>query len=128
GRIDTEIEAEASELDRSVAVAVGADHSVPGFRNRKVKTRVAVGSGETIVLSGVFSRDEQKNVSKVPLLGHIPLIGELFKTRAVDDIERELVVFVTPRRIEPGDDRSAGLIEAAKRRNEEENVGVDLLD
>ena len=128
GNIDTEIEAEVSELDRSVAVAVGTENSVPGFRNRKVRTRVAVKSGETIVLSGVFSRDEQKSVSKVPVLGHIPLIGELFKQRATDDIERELVVFVTPRLIHPGDTTSEALIGHAKRRYEEANVGIELLD
>lgn len=128
GNIDTEIEAEVSELDRSVAVAVGTENSVPGFRNRKVRTRVAVRSGETIVLSGVFSRDEQKSVSKVPVLGHIPLVGELFKQRAMDDIERELVVFVTPRLIVPGDATSEGLIGHAKHRYEEENVVIELLD
>ncbi|WP_373047936.1 pilus assembly protein N-terminal domain-containing protein [Vulgatibacter sp.] len=128
GNISTEIEAEVSELDRSVAVAVGPDNSVPGFRNRRVRTRVTVKSGETIVLSGVFSRDEQKNVSKVPVLGHIPILGELFKQRAVDDVERELVVFVTPRLVAAGDEASDSLIGDLKRRYEEENVGVELLD
>ena len=128
GNIATEIEAEVSELDRSVAVAVGPDNSVPGFRNRKVRTRVAVKSGETIVLSGVFSRDQQKNVSKVPVLGHIPIVGELFKQRASDDVERELVVFVTPRLIEPGDETSRSFIEDARRRYEEKDVGIELLD
>ena len=130
GNIRTVIEAEVSELDRTVAVAVGPDNSVPGFRNRKVKTSVTVKSGETIVLSGVFSRDQQKNVSKVPVLGHIPIVGELFKQRAVDDVERELVVFVTPRIIGADDPRSRELIEDLKRRYEEaaDDVDVQLLD
>jgi len=128
GNIATEIEAEVSELDRSVAVAVGPDNSVPGFRNRKVKTRVAVKSGETIVLSGVFSRDQQKNVAKVPVLGHIPIVGELFKQRAADDVERELVVFVTPRLIEAGDETSRSFIDDARRKYEEKDVGIELLD
>lgn len=130
GRIDTEIEAEVSELDRSVAVAVGAEHSIPGFRNRRVRTRVTVQSGETIVLSGVFSRDQQKSVSKVPVLGHVPILGELFKQRAIDDSERELVVFVTPRLVAPGDPASEGLIGTTKERYLEaaDDVGIELLD
>lgn len=130
GNIQTEIEAEVSELDRSVAVAVGAENSVPGFRNRRVKTRVTVRSGETIALSGVFSRNEQKNVGKVPILGSIPFLGELFKQRTIEDVERELVVFVTPRIITAGDERSERLIEKAKGRylEVEGDVGLQLLD
>lgn len=130
GNIRTVIEAEVSELDRTVAVAVGPENSVPGFRNRKVKTSVTVKSGETIVLSGVFSRDQQKSVSKVPVLGHIPIVGELFKQRAIDDVERELVVFVTPRVVATGDPHSDELIDDLKRRYEEaaDDVNAGLLD
>lgn len=130
GNIQTEIEAEVSELDRSVAVAVGANNSVPGFRNRRVKTRVTVRSGETIALSGVFSRNEQKNVGKVPILGSIPLIGELFKQRAVEDVERELVIFVTPRLLAAGDERNDRMIAKTKERYLEVqgDVGLQLLD
>lgn len=130
GNIETEIEAEVSELDRSVAVAVGVNNSVPGFRNRRVKTRVTVRSGETIALSGVFSRNEQKNVGKIPLLGSIPFLGELFKQRTVEDVERELVVFVTPRLLTPGDERSDRLIEKGKGKylEFEGDVGLQLID
>lgn len=130
GNIRTVIEAEVSELDRTVAVAVGPENSVPGFRNRKVKTSVTVKSGETIVLSGVFSRDQQKNIAKVPVLGHIPIVGELFKQRAIDDVERELVVFVTPRLVGAGDARSEELIDDLKRRYEEAagDVEAGILD
>ncbi len=106
GNIQTEIEAEASEIDRSVAVAISATVSVPGFRTRKVKTNVTVRHGETIVLSGVFSHDEQKDVSKFPLLGHIPIIGEFWKNRDFSTSKRELVIFVTPRILEPGAERA----------------------
>ena len=88
---------QTDQVDQSVAVSVGSSASVPGFRTRKVKTNVTVRHGETIVLSGVFSHDEQKSVSKIPGLGHIPIIGELFKNRAFDSNKRELVIFVTPR-------------------------------
>jgi pilus assembly protein CpaC len=116
GNIQTEIEAEASEVDTSVAVAIGGSTSVPGFRTRKVKTNVTVRHGETIVLSGVFSHDEQKAVSKVPGLGHIPIIGELFKSRGFDSTKRELVIFVTPRIVNPDSDKIHSMIEDVKQR------------
>ncbi len=116
GNIQTEIEAEASELDTSVAVSIGGSTQVPGFRTRKVKTNVTVRHGETIVLSGVFSHDEQKAVSKLPGFGHIPIIGELFKNRAFDSTKRELVIFVTPRIVNPDSDKIRTIVEDVKTR------------
>jgi len=111
GNIQTEIEAEASEVDPSVSV-----QGVPGFRSRKVSTNVTVRHGETIVLSGVFSHDEQKAVSKLPGLGHIPIIGELFKNRSFDTTKRELVIFVTPRIVNPDSDKIRNIIDDVKTR------------
>ncbi len=116
GNIQTEVEAEVSEIDLSVAVSIGGSASVPGFRKRAVKTNVTVRHGETIVLSGVFSHDEQKQVSKLPGLGHIPIIGELFKNRAFDSTKRELVIFVTPRIVNPDSDKIRTIIEDVKSR------------
>lgn len=116
GNIQTEIEAEVSEIDQSVSVSLGGSASVPGFRTRKVKTNVTVRHGETIVLSGVFTHDEQKSVSKLPGLGHIPIIGELFKNRAFDSTKRELVIFVTPRIVNPDSDKIRTIIEDVKGR------------
>ncbi len=126
GNIQTEIEAEVSEIDLSVAVSVGGGASVPGFRTRKVKTNVTVRHGETIVLSGVFSHDEQKSVSKLPGLGHIPILGELFKNRAFDATKRELVIFVTPRIVNPDSDKIRTIIEDVKGRYKQARSEVNF--
>jgi pilus assembly protein CpaC len=126
GNIQTEIEAEASELDTSVAVSFGSSSGIPGFRTRKVKTNVTVRHGETIVLSGVFSHDEQKAVSKLPGLGHIPIIGELFKSRAFDSTKRELVIFVTPRIVNPDSDKIRTIIEDVKSRYKQARSEVNF--
>jgi pilus assembly protein CpaC len=130
GNIHTEIEAEVSELDRSVAVAVGPTVAVPGFRNRSVRTNVTVRQGETIVLSGVYSHDEQKTVSKVPLLGHIPILGELFKQRTIDASERELLIFVTPRLVTADSETNRQRIDDQRKRYDEAEgeVRFNLLD
>ncbi|OJT26497.1 secretin [Archangium sp. Cb G35] len=126
GNIQTEIEAEASEIDTSVAVSFGSSAAIPGFRSRKVKTNVTVRHGETIVLSGVFSHDEQKAVSKLPGLGHIPIIGELFKSRAFDSTKRELVIFVTPRIVNPDSDKIRTIIEDVKSRYKQARSEVNF--
>ncbi len=126
GNIQTEIEAEASELDTSVAVSFGSSAAIPGFRTRKVKTNVTVRHGETIVLSGVFSHDEQKAVSKLPGLGHIPIVGELFKSRAFDSTKRELVIFVTPRIVNPDSDKIRTIIEDVKSRYKQARSEVNF--
>jgi pilus assembly protein CpaC len=126
GNIQTEIEAEASEIDTSVAVSFGGSSAIPGFRTRKVKTNVTVRHGATIVLSGVFSHDEQKAVSKLPGLGHIPILGELFKSRAFDSTKRELVIFVTPRIVNPDSDKIRTIIEDVKSRYKQARSEVNF--
>ncbi|XXF75476.1 pilus assembly protein N-terminal domain-containing protein [Myxococcaceae bacterium GXIMD 01537] len=126
GNIQTEVEAEASEIDTSVAVSFGGSSAIPGFRSRKVKTNVTVRHGETIVLSGVFSHDEQKAVSKLPGLGHIPVLGELFKSRAFDSTKRELVIFVTPRIVNPDSDKIRTIIEDVKTRYKQARSEVNF--
>lgn len=116
GNIQTEIEAESSEVDRSIGISTGSNLTIPGFRTRRVKTNVTVRHGETIVMSGIFEHDEQKNVSKFPLLGHIPIVGELFKSRVLTGTKRELVIFVTPRIVNPDTERIRKLIEDIKTR------------
>jgi pilus assembly protein CpaC len=55
-------------------------------------------------------------VSKIPGLGHIPIIGELFKNRAFDSNKRELVIFVTPRIVNPDSDKIRTIIDDVKSR------------
>lgn len=119
GNIQTQIEAEVSQVDTSVSV-----QGIPGFLTRKVKTNVTVRHGETIVLSGVFSHDEQKSVSKIPGLGHIPIIGELFKNRGFDSNKRELVIFVTPRIVNPDSDKIRSIIDDVKSRYKQARAEV----
>ncbi len=97
--IHLDIEAEVSDIDLTVTV-----QNIPGIITRRVKTNIAVRSGETIALSGLMSSVSGKGVSKVPLLGHIPILGELFKSREFNDRKTELIIFVTPRLVDPDDE------------------------
>ncbi|PJE78911.1 Type IV pilus biogenesis and competence protein PilQ [invertebrate metagenome] len=69
----------------------------PILSKNEIKTQVLVKDGETVVLGGVFKQTQKKSVSKVPLLGDIPIVGNLFKQRTNSDDKEELMVFITPR-------------------------------
>ena len=71
------------------------DISLPQYRTQELATRMVVNSGETVVMGGVLERERSTFVEAVPVLGHIPLIGALFRRRTEVDRPRYLLVFVT---------------------------------
>lgn len=97
GLVRAVIEAEVSSIDPSVSSASG-----PALLTRKTRTEFNVRSGETMVLSGLIQRNSSTDIDKVPLLGDIPLLGELFRSRRFQNKETELVVFVTPSVVDAG--------------------------
>ena len=64
---------------------------------KHVKTEVLVENGGTVVIGGIFSQDERTAITKVPLFGDIPVLGNLFKNNSRTDNKTELLVFITPR-------------------------------
>jgi pilus assembly protein CpaC len=91
GLIRTKVGVEVSSVDKAISVL-----GIPGFATRKTKTEMNVQSGETMIVAGLFSSEDAKTVVKVPGLGSIPVLGELFKSRQFRRGESELVVLVTP--------------------------------
>jgi pilus assembly protein CpaC len=129
GNIQMNIFTEVSDLDRSIGVTI-SDIEIPGFQVTRAQTNVTVRHGQTIVLSGLFRFDEQKNVSKVPLLGHIPILGELFKSRTFNEKKSELTVFVTPRIVNPDTPKILKMISDIKSRYKraKSEVGFGIFD
>ncbi|MFP5418427.1 MAG: type IV pilus secretin PilQ [Gammaproteobacteria bacterium] len=70
---------------------------IPAIDTKRVKTQVRVNNGETLVLGGIFDGDENSTVNKVPVLGDIPVLGNLFKTTSRETSKTELIIFITPR-------------------------------
>ena len=71
---------------------------------RTITTNVMVEDGGIIVLGGLISDEVRESNSQVPFLGSIPIIGELFKTRSVDKVKTNLMVFIRPRILRDGTD------------------------
>jgi type IV pilus assembly protein PilQ len=70
---------------------------VPSINSKNVTTTVLVDNGGTVVIGGIYTQDSQDSVSKVPLLGDIPILGWLFKNDIKADSKSELLVFITPK-------------------------------
>ena len=92
-----EVQKDAVDTGNSVTIS-GAVY--PAVATKRVKTQVRVNNGETLVLGGIFDQSELNNVSKVPLLGDIPGLGNLFKTTSKQNNKTELIIFLTPRIID----------------------------
>ncbi|WOB50418.1 type IV pilus secretin PilQ family protein [Xanthomonas hydrangeae] len=71
--------------------------TVPEINRREVNTAVLVGDGETVVIGGVYEFTDRESIAKVPFLGDIPFLGNLFKKRGRSKEKAELLVFVTPK-------------------------------
>jgi type IV pilus assembly protein PilQ len=82
--------------DRGATVNLGASGSPPAINRRKAETQVLVNEGERLVIGGVMTNRQASTVRKVPILGDIPVLGWLFKSKEDSETGRELVVFVTP--------------------------------
>jgi type IV pilus assembly protein PilQ len=74
----------------------GRGGSVPSIDTRELSTRVLVNNGQTVVLGGIFQEERNFNSTKVPVLGDVPVLGNLFRRRGNQEQKRELLIFVTP--------------------------------
>jgi len=69
----------------------------PAIDTKNVQTQVLVENGGTVVLGGIFEQTETTTITKVPLLGDVPVLGALFRNRQLTNNRSELLIFITPR-------------------------------
>ncbi|MBT0587852.1 type II secretion system secretin GspD [Alteromonas oceanisediminis] len=89
-------------IEQEVSSVSGATSVDISINKREIKTTVIVDDGGTIVLGGLIDEDVQESVSKVPLLGDIPILGHLFKTTSTSKRKRNLMVFLRPTIVRDG--------------------------
>ena len=71
--------------------------SEPCIDTKRLDTKAMVENGGTLILGGIYEEENSEGVSKVPLLGDIPVLGNLFKSRSRNTSKKELLIFITPR-------------------------------
>ena len=94
-------------LHPSVSTAI-PNGAVPNIQTRDTTTTVGLRDGETLVIGGLIEESDSKSVSKIPLLGDLPLIGRLFQDHQIIYGRNELIVTVTPHIIRPGESGAIG--------------------
>ena len=76
---------------------VGPDDDLPQTSTRRATALVRVKDGQKIYLGGLLNEETRKTVKKVPILGHLPILGYLFQHTRKDDIRTDLLIEITPR-------------------------------
>ncbi|HEV2111099.1 MAG TPA: type IV pilus secretin PilQ, partial [Gammaproteobacteria bacterium] len=94
-RIIMDLEVHDDAVGQNVQSATGG--SVPTIDTRDVKTQVLVNDGDTVVLGGIYETTQTISITKVPLLGDLPLLGWLFRNTQTQNNKDELLIFVTPK-------------------------------
>lgn len=81
-----------------------AELNAPILADREAQTAVIVKDGQTVVIGGLMKDDKSESQSKIPILGDIPLLGTLFRSRDTTNEKTELLVFITPRVVDSDDE------------------------
>lgn len=121
-RIRTRITAEISTVDHG-----GGSSDVPGLLTRRVSTDFVTPPGGTVMLSGLVKSETAKDVAKLPFLGQIPILGELFKSRSFRANKSELAVFITPAEVRQDAENEMATWES-RMQEEDRAIRFRLLD
>jgi type IV pilus assembly protein PilQ len=90
GNVILDVDVNKDSVGRNTAAGFAID-------TKHVRTQILVENGGTVVIGGIFTQNERDDVTKVPLLGDIPVLGNLFKTKTRTTAKTELLVFLTPK-------------------------------
>ena len=97
GTVFMDVLVENTQIDNGIARVQG----IPALDTQSAQTKVTVGDGGTVVIGGIIVTNQQTNITEVPIVGSLPIIGYLFRRTNVSVTSQELLFFITPRII-PG--------------------------
>lgn len=95
GRIDLKVKPEVSSLDFTNGIRVNS-FLIPALTTRRAQTEVLLSSGQGVVIGGLLQNQQSTDIEKLPLLGDIPIIGELFRSTKFQQDQTDLTIMVTP--------------------------------
>ena len=103
GKIKMTVAPEVSNIDESAGTSTSSIQ-IPGFRSRKAQTTVTLEPGQSFVIGGLLQDNLRNSISKIPVLGDIPLLGALFRSVSYEKDQTELAILVSPTFVQPIDD------------------------
>jgi pilus assembly protein CpaC len=101
GLINIRISPEVSELDFANAVTISGT-TIPSLVKRNAQTTVELRDGQSFAIAGLLQSRNVRNVSQLPWVGSVPVLGALFRSAAYQKSESDLVIIVTPHLVRPG--------------------------
>jgi pilus assembly protein CpaC len=114
---------ELSAIDPTVTV-----DGIPGFITRRTDTEVNLLSEQTLIISGVFDGSDTRTLVKVPGLGDVPILGELFKSRDFQQKKSDLVIFLTPHIVSADSPSNLDAVKAGDARRTEALKATKLAE
>jgi len=100
GKIHMSVEPTVSEPDSTLQVVLNGSF-IPALKTRTAQTVVELEDGQSFAIAGLLGNQSRSSVAKYPFLGDIPILGQLFSSRAYQRNETELVIVVTPHLVKP---------------------------
>jgi pilus assembly protein CpaC len=102
GSIRLKVAPEVSSLDFANALVFGG-FTIPSLLSRRAETEVEMREGQYLAIAGLMDNTAVDNVSKIPLLGDIPILGQFFRSKEARQNRTELLVLITPKLVRPSD-------------------------
>jgi general secretion pathway protein D len=96
GLVEMIVSPEISAIDPTLSIPISATATAPVIDQRSATTVAVTPDGETVIIGGLMEDDKTLNVVKIPLLGDIPLLGNLFRRTQKSSAKTELMIFLTP--------------------------------
>lgn len=129
GMVQMIISPETSALNQNVSVPIAAGVNAPAIDIRRADTVAITPNGQTVVIGGLMASDKSSSESKVPFLGDIPILGNLFKRKTSSGVKTELLIFLTPH-IVNAPSQLASLSEREQQQNKliQKSVSEEELD
>ena len=124
-KITSRVHAEVSTLDYSHAVTENG-FTIPALATREADSVIHVANGMTMVIGGLINSEDSKTISKIPLLGNIPILGEFFKYTSSSRDKRELIILITPYLV--GEDSLVPMSDKMKQAYNESQAEVGALN
>jgi pilus assembly protein CpaC len=100
GIINLRLAPSVSELNFALAVTING-FNVPSINKREARTTVELRDGQSFSIAGLLQLDNRRNISQLPWIGSVPVLGALFGSKQFQDTETDLVVIVTPHLVAP---------------------------
>jgi pilus assembly protein CpaC len=95
GNITCKVKASVSTLSSDAGSTINGT-TLKGLVSREASSEISLASGGTMIIGGLLSSEDSKNMSKIPLLGDLPIIGQFFRSASTSHTEKELLILITP--------------------------------